>query len=186
MVTRSFLHQVQRAGNSTPHRGLQAKRNGQSSEEVVDSTARQLLALGIAEINKRYEPYKRVSSSNGSTTFKGVYLGKSGCDYEVFLRDGRAGHMEVKSREGARIELSAVDPLQAAQLTRRVTWGQLAWVLVRLSGEWFIVPWARFIADDQGQPYARKSHNAEQLKQIGFALVEADGVLNLADFWELM
>ena len=151
--------------------GLAAKRNGQSAEEAIDNTAIKLLQENKAEINKRYEPYKRVSSGAGSV-FRGVYLGVSGCDYEIWLPDGRAGMLEVKSREGARIEISAVDDRQSSQLQRRMEWGQLAFVVVRLSGDWFLVPWSKWQRTD------RKSHNLKQLQEIGTSLTLVDGCLS--------
>lgn len=154
--------------------GLAAKRNGQSAEEVVEKTAEYLAEQGLADLEKRYEPYKRVSRGSGST-FRGVYLGKSGCDYEIWLPDGRAGMLEVKSREGIRIETSAVDSKQAEQLSRRARWRQLAFVLVRLSSNWFLVPWSNWMHPE------RKSHNLEQLGQIGFKLSESNGILNLME-----
>lgn len=154
--------------------GLAAKRNGQSAEEIVENTAEYLAEQGLADLEKRYEPYKRVSRGSG-TTFRGVYLGKSGCDYALWLPDGRAGMIEVKSREGMRVETSAVDSKQAEQLGRRSRWGQLAFVLVRLSSNWFLVPWSNWLHED------RKSHNLEQLGQVGFKLTESEGILNLMD-----
>lgn len=158
--------------------GLAAKRNGQSAEELIDNTAAVLLQRGFAEVCKRYEPYKRVSSGSGST-FRGCYLGKSGADYELWFSNGQAGHLEVKSREATRIEIGAVDDFQTAQLDRRVKWGQLAFVLVRLSGEWFLVPWSLWRCDAKGEAYKRKSHNREQLSEIGLSLSVVAGVLSL-------
>lgn len=180
VLKRGFIKQndIKKKISTAAIAGLAAKRNGQSAEELMDATAAHLLQRGYAEFAKRYEPYRRVSSGSGST-FRGRYLGKSGADYEIWFSNGKAGHLEVKSREGARIEISAVDDFQAAQLDRRVSWGQLAFVLVRLSGEWFLVPWALWRCDASGESYSRKSHNLEQLKEIGLSLSEVGGTLSL-------
>lgn len=135
----------------------------------MERTAERLLHAGLAEICKRYEPYKRVSSGSGST-FRGTYLGKAGCDYEIHLLNGRSGHLEVKSREGERIELTAVDTTQTAQLKRRLEWGQLALVLVRLANVWVLVPFQRWLWDADGKLLERKSHNLRQLLEIGVQL----------------
>jgi len=139
--------------------GLKAKRNGADAEGMVEMIANVYLHEGKAEICKRHEPYRRVSS--GKKAFKAVYAGKSGCDYEIWLRDGSSGHIELKSREGVRINKNAIDSSQAEQLTRRVKWNQIAWIIVRLKGEWFRVEWEKW---DSG---TRKSHNRTQLEEIG-------------------
>lgn len=149
---------------------LAAKRNGAAAEDEVEALAAQLLNEGKAEINKRFEPYKRIGGGTAGG-FRAVNIGKSGCDYEVLLPDGRAGHLEVKSREADRIPKDALDPVQQAQLARRVAWGQLALVLVRLRGVWFLVPYANWHLGD------RKSHNAAQLAEVGFLLGDSPDFL---------
>lgn len=149
---------------------LAAKRNGASAEEEVEALAARLLLENKAEINKRFEPYKRVGGGTAGG-FRAVNIGKSGCDYEILLPDGRAGHLEVKSREADRITKDALDPVQQAQLARRVAWGQLAIVLVRLKGVWFVVNYANWHLGD------RKSHNATQLEEIGVRLGAAPDFL---------
>lgn len=149
--------------------GLQAKRNGADAESQIENIANIYAHQGLAEICKRYEPYKRVSG--GAKSFKAVYAGKSGCDFEIWMSDGRAGHIEMKSREAERIAKDAIDETQAAQLQRRADWGQIAWVIVRLRGDWFRVDWARWNEGD------RKSHNAKQLGEIGVLLPVIHGGL---------
>ena len=139
--------------------GLEAKRNGADAEAQIEMIANVYLNEGSAEICKRYEPYRRVSG--GAKTFKAVYAGKSGCDFELWLPDGRSGHVELKSREADRIPKIAIDDTQADQLSRRQAWGHLAFVIVRLRGVWFRVEWLRWQDGD------RKSHNAKQLAEIG-------------------
>lgn len=158
--------------------GLSAKRNGQSAEDIVEATSDYYKAQGLAELLKRYEPYKRVSSGSAST-FRGVYAGKSGPDYEIWLYNGKGGHLEVKSREADRIPISAIDEEQARMLSLRMAWGQLAYVLVRLRGTWFLVSWYRWRLDENGVVYKRKSHNAIQLEQIGRKIPVINGRLEL-------
>lgn len=179
-MPRSFIKSNTRKASPASVAGLAAKRNGQAAEDILEHTAARLLHAGLAEINKRYEPYKRVSSGAGST-FRGCYLGKSGCDYEIHLMNGKSGHMEVKSREGERIDISAIDETQTAQLLRRLEWGQLALVLVRLQGSWYLVDFRRWLFDVQGKPYDRKSHNVKQLNEIGVLLDTIGSCLMLED-----
>lgn len=139
--------------------GKKAKVNGADAEAKVEEMCLSYLQRGLAEIGKRYEPHKRVGHGRGF--YKAIYLGKAGCDYEVYLPDGRAGMLELKSRDGVRITKDAVDAFQQAQLARRLAWGQIAKVLVRLNGTWVIVDYSRWHEGD------RKSHNEEQLLAIG-------------------
>lgn len=153
--------------------GLSANRNGADAESQVEMIANVYLNEGRAEICKRYEPYKRVSG--GAKSFKAVYAGKSGCDFELWLPDGRSGHMELKSREADRIPKNAIDETQTRQLTRRLAWGHLAFVIVRLRGVWYRVPWARW---DEGD---RKSHNVKQLGEIGHLIPLKRGLPDILD-----
>jgi hypothetical protein len=137
-------------------------------ESQIEMIANVYLNEGTAEICKRYEPYKRVSG--GAKTFKAVYAGKSGCDFELWLPDGRSGHLELKSREADRITKSAIDDTQAAQLTRRAAWGHIAGIVVRLRGVWYYVPWSRWSEGD------RKSHNVKQLGEIGTVIPMRSGL----------
>jgi penicillin-binding protein-related factor A (putative recombinase) len=151
--------------------GLEAKRNGADAESQIEMIANVYLNEGKAEICKRYEPYRRVSG--GAKSFKAVYAGKAGCDFELWLSDGRSGHMEMKSREADRISKSAIDDTQRRQLERRAAWGHLAFVVVRLRGVWYRVDWARWEEGD------RKSHNAKQLQEIGVLLPLRSGLPDL-------
>lgn len=154
--------------SAAARQGKKAKVNGAEAESLVESIAGDYLKRGVAEIGKRYEPHKRVGGGAGH--FKAVYLGKAGCDYEMYLADGRAGMLELKSRSGLRVTKDAIDSFQQAQLARRVAWGQLAKVIVRLDNGWYLVDYSRWHEGD------RKSHNAEQLLEIGCAIpVDAKG-----------
>ena len=138
--------------------GLKAKKNGQSAELLLNITAQHYATSGKALIYKRYEPYKRVSTGK---VFKAVYTGKAGADYSIFLPDGRAGMIEVKSRDSDRISISAVSEDQVQQLKKLKEFNQLAYILVRLKTRWFIVDFDQWLRHD------RKSHTALQLAQIG-------------------
>lgn len=150
--------------------GLSAKQNGADAEQQVQDMALQYAREGIAEIQKRYEPYRRLGGTAAGGAFRATYLGKSGCDFEVWLEDGRAGHLEMKSRDADRIPKDAIDETQKAQLSRRLAWGQLALVLVRLRGDWFLVSYSRWNDGD------RKSHNALQLSEVGVRVPMRDGL----------
>lgn len=148
--------------------GLSAKLNGADAEDAVNMISNLYLQEGSAEICKRYEPYRRVGS--GGKVFKATYTERAGCDFELWLADGRAGHIELKSREADRIPKSAIDDTQSAQLSRRLAYGHLALVLVRLRGVWYLVPWDKW---GEGE---RKSHNAAQLEELGVKLPLRSGL----------
>lgn len=158
--------------------GLEAKRNGADAESQVEMISNVYLNEGRAEICKRYEPYRRVSG--GAKSFKAVYAGKSGCDFEIWLPDGRSGHIEMKSREADRISKSAIDDTQRNQLDRRAAWGHLALVIVRLRGIWYLVEWSRWNEGD------RKSHNAKQLAELGTVIPLRSGLPDLLPIIEAL
>ena len=139
--------------------GLRAQRQGKTAEEQILEIGAFYLQHGIAELCKRHEPYKRVGS--GKNCFHAVYSEKAGCDFEIWLPSGKAGYLECKSREGLRIQKSAIDPYQWEQLDRRVSWGQIAVVLVRLDNKWFICPWIKF------RDYEKKSFTEADLLAVG-------------------
>jgi penicillin-binding protein-related factor A (putative recombinase) len=117
----------------------EAQRTGADAERLVEEQGLQYLRDGVAVLRKRYEPYKRVGRAGKNNMFKAVPTGASGPDFELWLQDGRAGLIEVKSRKGARVSLSAVGDTQALALRRMSEWGHLAFVLVRLDHEWYLV-----------------------------------------------
>ena len=147
--------------------GLRAKRNGQRGELIMEQTAK---FVQDALIYKRYEPYKRISKSAGKS-FRAVYTEKSGCDYSVFLRDGRAGMIEVKSRQ-SRINKSAIDETQHHQLLDLKALGHFAYVLIFIEGNWVLIDYHTFLDTDQ------RSYTFEQLLSIGgHHIIEEDGIL---------
>lgn len=117
----------------------EAQRTGADAEKLVEEQSAQYLREGRAFVRKRYEPYKRLGRANANNVFRAVPIGASGPDFEIWLSDGRAGLLEVKSRKGTRVSLSAVGDVQALTLRRMSEWGHLAFVLVRLDMEWFLV-----------------------------------------------
>jgi len=139
--------------------GLRAQKQGKSAEEQILEISAFYLQHGIAEINKRHEPYKRVGS--GKNCFHAIYSDKAGCDFEIWLPGGKGGYLECKSREGMRIQKSAIDPYQQEQLDRRLEWGQIAVVLIRLDGVWFACSWKKF------RDFEKKSFTVADLLQVG-------------------
>jgi len=117
----------------------EAQKSGANAEYMVEQRAVIYEARMIAKIRKRYEPYRRLGGAGKNGMFKAVNIGASGADFEIWLEDGRAGYMEVKSRKIKRVQLGAVGDAQAIELTRLSHWGHLALVLVRLVDEWFLI-----------------------------------------------
>lgn len=139
----------------------EAQRSGANAENLVEQVATHYEARLLARVRKRYEPYKRVGGAGRNGMFKAVNIGSSGPDFEVWLSDGRAGLMEVKSRKGKRIPLSAVGDAQACDLTRMSYWGHLSLVLVRLENRWYLVDYRAWTH------VSKRSLNACDLKEQG-------------------
>ena len=140
--------------------GKRAQRAGRSAEEQVLSMAALYLQRGHAEVIKRYEPFARVSKS-AAGAWRGVYAGPAGPDFEIWLPGGKAGMIEMKSRDADRIAISAIDPYQKATLARLTRGGHLALILVRLRDRWFLIEYSEWEIE------YRKSHNAATLTQHG-------------------
>ena len=117
----------------------EAQRTGADAEALVESIAQEYERAGRAHLRKRYEPYRRIGRVMKGGTFRAVNIGSSGPDFELWLSDGRAGLIEVKSRKAARVPLAAVGDAQSLALRRCAEWGHLALVLVRLEHEWFLL-----------------------------------------------
>jgi hypothetical protein len=117
----------------------EAQRTGADAERLVEEQGTEYLRSGACFLRKRYEPYRRIGRAGPNNAFRAVPIGASGPDFEIWLPDGRAGLIEVKSRKGTRVALSAVGDVQALTLRRMAEWGHLSFVLVRLNLEWFLV-----------------------------------------------
>lgn len=147
----------------------EAQRSGANAEYLVEQIGLKYESQMIARIRKRHEPYKRVGGVGRNGLFKAVNTGASGCDFEVWLNDGRAGLMEVKSRKATRVPLGAIGSTQACDLARMTHWGHLALVLVRLCERWYLVEYRAWTHEK------KRSLNAEDLTRQGVAL-DTDGL----------
>lgn len=145
----------------------EAQRSGANAEYLVEQRAVIYEAKMVARVRKRHEPYRRVGGVGKNGLFKAVNTGASGCDFELWLSDGRAGMMEVKSRKAKRIQLGAVGDAQALDLTRLSHWGHLAFVLVRLVDSWYLVDYRAWTHE------SKRSLNEDDLSKQG-AHVEID------------
>jgi len=142
----------------------EAQQSGANAEHLVEQAGIIYESTMRARIRKRYEPYKRVGGVGKSGMFKAVNTGASGPDFEVWLDDGRAGLMEVKSRKTGRVQLGAVGATQACDLARMSHWGHLALVLVRLEAEWYLVDYRAWTHEK------KRSLNNEDLNRQGIAV----------------
>lgn len=165
----------QRALNEAEHKRQQAnreaQRTGADAERLVEEQGIEYLRAKRGYVRKRYEPYRRIGGKAGpNNMFKAVPVGTSGPDFEVWLPDGRAGLVEVKSRKGTRVALSAIGDAQALTLRRMAEWGHLSFVLVRLDLEWYLVSF------DAWTHEKKRSLNREDLALQGARCPEdADG-----------
>ena len=139
----------------------EAQRSGANAEYLVEQIGVKYESQMRARIRKRHEPYKRVGGVGRNGLFKAVNTGASGADFEVWLSDGRAGLMEVKSRKGKRVQLGTVGDTQACDLTKMTHWGHLALVLVRLGESWYLIDYRAWTHE------RKRSLNAEDLSFQG-------------------
>lgn len=147
--------------NRTSDVNREAQRSGANAEYLVEQIGIHYEAKMLARVRKRYEPYKRVGGAGKNGLFKAVNIGSSGPDFELWLADGRAGLLEVKSRKGNRVTLSCVGEAQAMDLTRMSYWGHLALVLVRIAEAWYLVDYRAWTHDK------KRSLNARDLEIQG-------------------
>lgn len=150
-----------RYATRTQRSNAEAQRSGANAEHLVEQIATRYEATLRARVRKRHEPYKRVGGVGKNGLFKAVNTGASGVDFEVWLDDGRAGLMEVKSRKGARIQLGAIGATQACELSRMSHWGHLALVLVRLASQWYLLCFTAWTHE------SKRSLNATDLARQG-------------------
>ena len=148
----------------------EAQRTGVEAEALVERMGAEYLRAEYAYIRKRSEPYRRIGGVGKGGVFRAVNTGASGPDFELWLADGRAGLLELKSRKGSRVPLDAVGGAQALALRRCVSWGHLALVLVRLDGVWWLVDYSAWTHSH------KRSLNAVDLEAQGARVpVTADG-----------
>lgn len=107
---------------------------------------------------------------------------KVGADFSIWLKTGKSGFLECKSRNAKSIPLNAVDELQTAQLQAMEKWGYIGAVVVRLvvdtsTGEqhWFFVP-----ASCWTHP-TKKSLNLKDLEpyKLDWKSIGADAILDI-------
>ena len=148
----------------------EAQRAGARAEHLIERGALQYTLEEQALIRKRHEPYRRVGKMSKGGVFRAVNTGSSGCDYEFYLSDGRAGILECKSRKGKRINLNAVGAHQADELEKLWTWGFLSFVIVYLDNSWYLISWGAF------HHPSKRSLNIEDMKTRGILLdVDEEG-----------
>lgn len=159
---RKFYRSTGRTYTKKGLTGLKSKRAGQDAETLLEAQGDIYAQEGRARLWKRHEPYRRLGGhSLKGGAFRAVYTGRAGCDYSLMLPGGRGGLLELKSRAGERIRIDAIDTLQSSELTQALQWGHLAYVVVRLGEDWFLIHWAEW------HHPKRKSHSRTQLAQIG-------------------
>jgi|TARA_R100000455_G_C6232912_1_gene94016 penicillin-binding protein-related factor A (putative recombinase) len=155
--TRKTQWKTKRFPTKQAQSNAEAQRAGMHAENLIEKGALSYLINDVALIRKRHEPYKRVGKVQRGM-FKAVNTGSSGCDYEFFLADGRAGILECKSRKGKRINLKDVGEHQSSELQRLYDWEFLAFVIVYLEGVWYLIHWGAF------HHVSKKSLNVEDMK----------------------
>ena len=149
--------------------GWRAKKAGESAEELMMLVGQQYLKSNIAELRKRPEPYRRIGAALTNGQFIAAPLAKSGPDFDLALPDGRSGLVELKSRKGRRVPLSAVGVIQGEALAHRIAWRGFGVVMVMLWNEgiearWWAVDWRRWCG---AQRHGYKSLSDSDLDLLG-------------------
>ena len=149
--------------------GWRAKKAGESAEELMMLVVQHYLKANCAELRKRPEPYRRVGAALSNGQFIAAPLAKSGPDFDLALPDGRSGLIELKSRKGKRVPLSAVGVVQGDALARRIAWRGFGIVMVMLWNEgvearWWAVDWRRWL---EARQRGYKSFSNEDLNRLG-------------------
>ncbi len=112
--------------------GWRAKKAGDSAESQVMISAQYYFEKSLAEVKKRPEPYRRIGAAKSNGQFVAVPIAKSGPDFDICMPNGKSGLIEVKSRRGKRIPISAVGDAQISALLRRIQWQGYGTILVML------------------------------------------------------
>lgn len=151
--------------------GLRAKKMGESAEETILKMGQLYLSQGLAEVRKRPEPYRRIGAAKSNGQFTAAPLSKSGPDLDLALPDGRCGLLEVKSRKGHRVPLSAVGQVQDTSLKRRIEWNGFGIILVMLwkegvAPQWWAVDWRRW---NHAKTLGKKSLSNKDLDYMAVA-----------------
>jgi len=144
--------------------GRKARNAGESAEAQVLAITAAAFA-DRARLRKRPTPTKRLPSKAPGLKpgqFIACFERKSGPDIDVHLVGRPGGLLEIKSTEEPSIALDAVQPDQAAELQAFADLGLLALVLVRVRGQWWLVPWTAWRS-----PSGRKSLGPAELDQVG-------------------
>ncbi len=148
--------------------GWRAKKAGDSAENQVMLSGSFYLNEGRAEVKKRPEPYRRIGAAKTNGQFTAVPIAKSGPDFDICLPNGKAGLIEVKSRKGNRMPISAVGDAQRIALQRRVDWEGFGVILLMLwdfakVSQWWVIDIRRW---DEAIRRGYKSLRAEELDLI--------------------
>ena len=148
--------------------GWRAKKVGESAEETIIQVGKTYLSQNLAEVRKRPEPYRRIGAAKSNGQFTAAPLCKSGPDLDLALPDGRCGLLEIKSRKGHRMPLSAVGQVQNDALKRRIEWNGFGIILVMLWKEgvtpkWWAIDWRRW---NQAKVHGYKSLSIDDLDQV--------------------
>jgi penicillin-binding protein-related factor A (putative recombinase) len=151
-------------------RGLKSKKAGDYYERIIERLNQYYMTQDLGMIKKRFEPYVRVSKNLSNHRFLAVNTGAAGADFEIFLRDGRSGLIELKYRSSTMITLDAINEKQIDELKLLDRWGFVACILVCLTpkdtdDQWFLIPFRDWAHD------TKKSLNLKDLQAYKVSLV---------------
>ena len=143
--------------------GNHSQRLGVAFEDIITKVSEYYLSKGLGYIKKRYEPYKRVGKPLSGSRFIGIHTGASGPDFEVFLRNGRSGLLEMKMRTSKYVPLAILNEKQIEELSLMDSWGYLSLICLYLNindGGFFVIPFSEW------KHTKKKSLNLEDLAKF--------------------
>lgn len=148
-----------------PRRQLQgytSKKKGQAFEAIIAAACRAYRAERRAYIDKTPEPM-RVIGRGQKGQFMAIFEKKAQPDFKGTLSGGRAVCFEAKSKEGDRVNQTAVTQEQKEALNDHADLGAMTFVLLCMNGmDYYRVPWR--IWRNMKRHYGRMYMTLEELE----------------------
>lgn len=143
--------------------GYASKKKGQEFEAIIEAACRQYRVNRIAYIEKTPEPMRPIGGSKNGT-FPAVFEKKAQPDFKGTLRGGRSVCFEAKSREGDRVNRTALTKEQMESLQDHTQLGAETFVLLCMNRmDYYRVPWVKW--QNMKMFYNRLYMTLEELEQ---------------------
>lgn len=161
---------------------LQAKRNGEHFEMLIERTCAYYSKMGVAHIQKTPEPMKPIKAINrAKRLFQAVYTAKAQPDFTGTLKNGRSIVFEAKHTESTNLPFDRINEQQVRDLALHDHMD--AWVAILISfgmKNFYCVPYFQWVKLKENS--GKKSINQ---KDIEIYKVSTDkGYINFLDWLE--